>query len=151
MCNTDSVIINIFSRLNSIGHNLMKINFVFEVDCVIFDVWWHFIKAVPGKTGQTRLDLVFSTSLKRRHLVIKRLIFHYFRTSSTSFIGGNKIFFMTKIRNFRDVQNTTNVLQISKSIARHVWSVLDGLIQIDKISSILRSTSMNENSVEEKL
>ena len=58
---------------------------------------------------------------------------------------------MTKIRNFRDVQNTTNVLQISKSIARHVWSVLDGLIQIDKISSILRSTSMNENSVEEKL
>ena len=38
--------------------------------------------------------------------------------SSTSYIGGNNVFFMTKGRHFHDVQNTTIVLQISTSLAR---------------------------------
>ena len=43
--------------------------------------------------------------------------------SSTSYIGGNNVFFMTKWRNFHDVQNTTIVLQISTSIAHSLVEV----------------------------
>ena len=42
---------------------------------------------------------------------------------STSYNGGEKVFFMTEWRHFHDVQNTTIVLQISTSIAHSLVEV----------------------------